>query len=436
MPEFAHASLIDGIRFTGQIGVPSVLQGLFVKRSLPTSIATLASLDRLGYGLVEGLIRSHGPGPFYVRVALDEALVVSAPEDIQYVLSRSPDPFASDPETKRKGMRAFQPDALTLSRGSVWADRRVFTEAVLGTGQPVHRLSDQFLQIANDETDTLERPLRWRPFHTMFRRLTRQVIFGRSARDDTDLSRCLESLMSEGNNTPDKPGDDYAKLLSRIHSYLDAPEEDSLAWEMLTAPRSDTTKPAGQVIHWMFAMGDTLATNTFRALAAIAAHPDERDTVRTELAHSDLSTPTGIASLPYLSGCLREAMRLWPTTPMFGRVTTRRVKFPNGATVDQGTQILIYNLFNHRNRHHITYADKFSPNEWVDGNAANEWSFNFFSHGPQGCPGTDLALLLGQAVLARLISSGAPELPKSPLKPSRPMPYTLSPEGLTIALNV
>ena len=48
-------------------------------------------------------------------------------------------------------------------------------------------------------------------------------------------------------------------------------------------------------------------------------------------------------------------MRLWPTTQLFGRVTTSDVRFPTGAILPAGTQVLIYNLFNHRNRDRIEY---------------------------------------------------------------------------------
>ena len=39
------------------------------------------------------------------------------------------------PKPKREGMAAFQPDALTISRGHPWEDRRRFAEAVLDTAQ-------------------------------------------------------------------------------------------------------------------------------------------------------------------------------------------------------------------------------------------------------------------------------------------------------------
>ena len=68
--------------------------------------------------------------------------------------------------------------------------------------------------------------------------------------------------------------------------------------------------------------------------------------------------------------------------------------------------MLIYNVFNHRNRDRIPYADRFSPGEWVTGDAANYWSFNFMSHGPQGCPGYGMSVFLGDAVMAHLLSAG------------------------------
>ncbi|NBP86044.1 MAG: cytochrome P450, partial [Mycobacteriaceae bacterium] len=127
--DFPHASVLEGIRFTAQIGVPNIVQGLFSKRELPVKIASRVGTDHLGYNLVEGLVKSYGPGPFYVRVAKDESLLVHHPDDLKFVLGGSPDPFASDPEPKVKGMAAFQPDALTISSGELWAARRQFADA-------------------------------------------------------------------------------------------------------------------------------------------------------------------------------------------------------------------------------------------------------------------------------------------------------------------
>src|SRR5689334_788980 len=166
--DFPHASLLEGIRFTAQIGAPNIILGLFNKRELPTRVAATVSADYLGYRLVEGMVHSHGPGPFYVRVARDEALLVHHPDDLKFVLGGSPDPFASDPEPKRKGMAAFQPDALTISRAPVWQERRRLAESVLDTGKPVHRLAQAFVSVAADtarDVASVAEPIRWQPFN-------------------------------------------------------------------------------------------------------------------------------------------------------------------------------------------------------------------------------------------------------------------------------
>ncbi|MDT5009469.1 MAG: hypothetical protein QOH57_1086 [Mycobacterium sp.] len=433
MADFPHASVIEGIRFTAQIGAPNIILGLFNKRELPSRIASTVGADYLGYQLVEGLVRSHGPGPFYVRVAKDEALLLTNPDDLQFVLDGSPDPFASDPPPKRKGMSAFQPDALTISRKPVWEDRRRFAEAVLDTGKPMHRLAQTFAGVAAQTVaELVPQKTDWETFNDAFQKLTRRVVFGDRAADDTRLSEMLSELMSAGNKMPGEPAPGYSEFIARIDTYLANPEPDSLAGLVVEAPPLAEGKPSGQLVHWLFAMGDTLAANTFRALATLATHPEQQREVRAEMARSDINSGGGIASLEYLAGCLLEAMRLWPTTALFGRVATRDVEFANGAVVPEGTQLLIYNVFNHRNRERIPYADRFSPGEWASGDAGSDWSYNFFSHGPQVCPGAGLSVFLGQAVLAHILDSATPEVSGTTLDPAKPLPHSLDLYGFSV----
>ncbi len=430
--DFKHASTVEGIRFTAQIAVPNVILGLFNKRELPSRIASTVGADYLGYRLVEGMVRSYGPEPFYVRVARDEALLVHHPDDLQFVLAGSPDPFASGPDAKRKGMAAFQPEALTISRGKEWQDRRKFAEAVLDTGKPMHRLAQPLADVAADTArDLTSDTMGWPTFNKAMQRMTRRVLFGAAAADD-DLSLELGELMSAGNRMPGEPAPGYGAFISRIESYLEDPPPDCLAALIPQAP-DPGVQPAGQLVHWLFAMGDTLAANVFRTLGVLSTHDEQLHEVDAEMANADIDSAAGIAKLDYLAGCLFEAMRLWPTTQLFGRVTTRDVEFPNGAVLPEGRQVLIYNVFNHRNRKLIPYADRFSPGEWVSGDAGNDWSFNFFSHGPQVCPGAGLSVFLGQAVLAQLIYAGATHVSGTQLNPSKALPHGLDLYGFSVA---
>lgn len=432
IPAFKHASALEGLRFTAQIAVPNVILGLFNKRELPSRLASTVGADYLGYRLVDGMVRSYGPGPFYVRVARDEALLVHHPDDLQFVLGGSPDPFASDPEAKHKGMTAFQPDALTISRGREWEQRRKFAEAVLDTGKPMHRLAQPFVAVAAETAAELAADtIKWPEVNRAFHRMTRRIIFGEAAADDTDLSDLLGELMSAGNRMPGEPAPRYDEFISHIEGYLSNPQPDTLAGLVSQAPDPGVT-PAGQLVHWMFAMGDTLAANVFRTLGVLSTHDEQLREVNAERADADIDSAAGIATLDYLAGCLFETMRLWPTTQLFGRVSTRDVEFPNGAVLPEGQQVLIYNVFNHRNRHRIPYADRFAPGEWVTGDAGDDWSFNFFSHGPQVCPGAGLSIFLGQVVLAHLIEAGATEVSGNRLNPAKALPHGFDLYGFSV----
>jgi cytochrome P450 len=435
--DFPRASLVDSIRFSAQIAVPNVVLGLFAKRQLPGRVASTVHAEQFGYQLVQGLVRRFGPDPFFVKVVRDDALLVHHPDDIRLVLEGSPSPFASDPDAKRKGMAAFQPEALTISRGDLWRERRRFAEAVLDTGRPLHRLADRFVAVAGEEAAALAESgaLRWDAVNRSFQRLTRRVVLGDAAGNDESITAELGELMAAGNRMPGKPAAGYPAFLHRVRSYVEGAEPGSLCGILADAPQEPGVEPGEQIIHWLFAMGDTLAANAFRTLAVLASHPLQLAEVRAESDGLDLDDPKMIAGLEYLAGCLQDTMRLWPTTQLFGRVALEDVRFPTGAVLPAGTQVLIYNVFNHRNRDRIAFADRFAPEEWVSGDAADDWSFNFFSHGPQGCPGAGLAVFLGQAVLAHLLVSSQPHLSGASLRPGRPLPYGLDVTALSIRLD-
>ena len=89
-------------------------------------------------------------------------------------------------------------------------------------------------------------------------------------------------------------------------------------------------------------------------------------------------------------------------------------------------------MFNHRNRDRIPYADRFSPGEWVSGDAGSDWSYNFFSHGPQGCPGAGLSVFLGQAFLAHVLDGSTPVLRGATLNSQKSLPHSIDLYGISI----
>src|SRR5947209_6778368 len=408
--EFPHASIVEGLRFTAQVAVPNVIQGLFRRRKTAAAIADKTGAEGFAVGFMRGLTRSYGEGPLWIRVATDEALLALGERAIRHVLEGSPDPFAADPEPKRSAMAHFQPDALTISRNPEWAERRRFTEAVLDTGKPEHRLAPRFARVCNEEAETLGSEVDWDTFNAAVRRATRRIILGEAAADDAEMSEMLGQLMDKSN--PPGGGDEelYGRYMERLQRYVEAGEDGSLVGLFADAPVTDRTKPAGQVTHWLFALGDTLAINAFRCLALLAVFDAERQRAAEDE--------------DFLGACLQEAMRLWPTTPMLSRETVKDVQW-DGVDVPAGTQVLIVNTFNHRDRDQFDFADRFAPDAWLTGSASDDWRFNHLSHGPQGCPGADLALFVGRKMLGTLLRDRSVRLVQPNLDPAKPLPHML-----------
>jgi cytochrome P450 len=412
------ASLFENLRFNALVIVPNALQGVFRPRRNAVAAATAANADGQAIGLLAGMRRGHNGGPVWVRVVRDKALLLLTPADVHRALADSPDPFASDPKAKKDGMIAFQPDALTISRGEAWHRRRAFTEAVLDTGGPLEGLAERFAAIAQEEAEALavadhaegKDELRWDPWNESFRRIARRVILGDGAADDTDLSETLGEMMAEGNGMPGTTSARYPGFIARLGEYVAAAEEGGLAGRFADAPADAETKPVAQIPHWMFATGDTLAINAFRALALLAVHPNHRERA--------LEDPA------YMEACLEEAMRLWPTTKMLARETLADTEW-GGVIVPAGTQVLIPNTFLHRDRERHEWADRLAPEHWLNGGGPADWSFNHFSRGPQGCPGTAIARLVGAAFLSALLRGRSVELLSTELDPAKRLPAML-----------
>jgi cytochrome P450 len=416
------ASLQEGVRFIAAALMPALVRGLFSPRRGAMKRLTAINADRRTVDFLNGVRQKH-PGQG-ARLLGGRMVVLWGEDAIREVLDNSADAYASDSGAKAKGMCHFQPDALTLSRGEEWRDRRDFTEAVLATSERVHPCGERFVAVVADEVERLRlgERLGWDLFEELFDRITLRVVFGDSARDDQELTELLESLMGEANRLigTGPESDAYHDFYGRLERRVRDAEEGSLAARMADAPQTPATRVVQQVPHWMFAMRDTLGANAFRALGAIVADPDVLARAREEVEGADLSDPGAIDGMRHLEGCLHEAMRLWPTTPLLAREATREVELA-GEKLDEGTQVMIVNTFNHRDAEEVPDADRLNPGRWAGGERS--YRFNHLSNGTQDCPGGPLVLLIGKAVIARLLATydvrlEEPELPAGGEQPN------------------
>lgn len=357
-PQISDGSLGESLRFVFTGLLPSVARGLFVPRPRAMKWLTRLNADKRAIETLGAMRDEHGGDG--IRLMRGKMTVLWGEDAIREVLDNSATKYASDAGAKKKGMSHFQPDALTLSRGEEWKDRREFNEHVLDPDAQKARILD----VVGDEVQRMRIGpyLDWKDWERLFDHITLRVIFGNSARNDQDLTNLLNRLMREANRIVGlKHGDDYYEFYGRLDRYLANPDPYSLVARIADAPQSDRTRIAQQIPHWIFAMRDTLGANAYRALAlAVCGKADAQ-------------------------GSLREAMRLWPTTPLIARENT-----------EDGTQVMILNAFNHRD----PKAPDFNE---VRPDRAHSYRFNHLSNGTQDCPGGGLVMLIGAGVLERVL---------------------------------
>ena len=417
-------SIAESVAFNISQIVPFYLRGIFTKNKFWISFLNKVQSDPLGVNFVRRLRRKYKSAYFYIYLLKTKALVVLDVDSIRHVLDHSPIPYAADPDLKRRGMSHFQPNALTISRGAEWEDRRRFNEAVLASDRRVHPSADQFLGAIDQATSLLTanagRFLVWDHFDHLFKRVTLEIIFGREARDDTALADRLTAMMREGNRVfLLGKSREFDLFYRRIRYYLASGQTGSLAAVCKHAPSTAKTRVENQIPHWMFAMMETLATNTMRALALIVSQPGVEVRVRQEIQENGTATPAGVDRLILLEGCVQEAMRLWPTTPMLMRQTVED-DILGGNIIPAGTQVVILNGFNHRDWETNPDAGSFSPDFWLD--KRSDYRFNHLSNGTQVCAGKSLALFIAKAVLATLLARGRYVL-KRPRLRAHALPY-------------
>jgi cytochrome P450 len=404
--------------------LPIALQGAFTRSRFWVGFWSRFHPDPAGVRFLQRLRARHRSDVIHVRMMTAPALVICDREFVRHVLEESPAQFIAA-RAKRDGMRHFQPRALTISRGHEWEARRRFNEEVLDYGKQ-HRFAERFLSVIREEiapTHGRAPPLSsWDDFDRLFARLTRRIIFGDGARDDDQLTAELRTLMREANRP--RAGLDSPRLVAfqeQLGRYLASPAAGSLA-QLCIATTMPADDVAGQIPHWMFAMWETLTTNTIRALALILAHPAAERRVRRELSHANLTWAADVANLAYLRGCIHEAMRLWPTTPMIVREVAVQTLYA-GEAIPAGTTLILHNGLNHRDSQRDPYADWFAPERWADGTPNS--LYNHLSSGTQICAGYNLAVFLSQAVLATVLSQRRLALVHPKLSPDRPLPQAL-----------
>ncbi|TWP53363.1 cytochrome P450 [Lentzea tibetensis] len=348
-------------------------KGVIIRRPRVMALAERQQWDACGIRAMQRLRAKHGLAPYPLRIFGRQFALLIDPAEVERVLEHSPEPFAPATREKTAALRHFQPHGVLTSRGELRELRRAFNEIVLAADVDVEAVVEYEVDRMLQHTTTLD----WDTFAVCWWRIVRRIVLGTGARDDNGLTDSLAALRRAANWAflrPQRRG--LRRRFQRgLAVHLDRAEQGTLAAAIADVPVAPGVDPYGQVPHWLFAF-DAAGMSTFRALTL---------------------PPDDLAVL--------EAVRLWPTTPLLLRE----------STVD-GTTYLIYTPFFHRDDETLPFAHRFAPEIWRNGRKP---ALVPFSAGPGVCPGRDLVLRTGAAVLTALRArhhftpsvSFGPELP-------------------------
>lgn len=432
LPQVARASFVDSMRFVVGHALPAAIQGSFRKRPFWVRLFGAVHPDPLGRRFVAQLRAKYRVGYIDLRTPGRLTRLVLDPDGVRAVLARSPDVYSADPPAKRAGMRLFQPAAVTISRPPEWSARRHLNDLVL-TAAVSPPVDDRLLGVVGDEVGRWHAKgsgrLTWADLRELFDAVTLRATFGDSARDDHALLAALDRLMGRANGPLllRRPSRAFTDLYAGVGRYLKAADPLSLIgltaqalrtpdqWPDGKIPSGEVLAAESQVPHWLFAMKDTLAANTAFAIGLLAAHPQHVPPASEQTAadlHADYA----------LSGCVLEAMRLWPTTPMLLREAAASGVL--GDVHPPGVQVLIWNAANHRDPAAVPDPDRFVPSRWASGRTHP--LVNPLGGGRQGCAGRRLALLLAKAVVAELCRRARFNLEHPRFPSDGPLPETFN----------
>jgi cytochrome P450 len=91
--------------------------------------------------------------------------------------------------------------------------------------------------------------------------------------------------------------------------------------------------------------------------------------------------------------------------------------------------MIIPTWFLHRDDRTRDDADRFHPEQWLDGSAHEDWFLVPFSTGPAACPGRELVLFTASTFLPVLLRDLDPA-PPAELSGGEPLPKGLDPFAL------
>ncbi|XP_058145994.1 cytochrome P450 4V2 [Dasypus novemcinctus] len=164
-----------------------------------------------------------------------------------------------------------------------------------------------------------------------------------------------------------------------------------------------------EVDTFMFEGHDTTAAAVNWSLYLLGSYPEVQRRVDSELdavfGKSDRPvTVEDLKRLKYLDCVIKEALRLFPSVPLFGRTLNEDCEI-GGFTVSKGSEAVIVPYALHRDPRYFPEPEEFQPERFFPENVQGRHPYAYvpFSAGPRNCIGQKFAVMEEKTILSCLL---------------------------------
>ncbi|MFE6775498.1 cytochrome P450 [Streptomyces sp. NPDC057702] len=393
--------------------LPAVAAGAARRRPAGVALGERVRWGRRAVETLDRLRATYGDGPLLLRFGGRAVALPLTPDDVRTVLDRTPTIFS--PTTWNEPDPFPPPGAPTAGESQRAKARRLDATASGAARSPLHHLAPVVVATVRAEAAALLRQtartgeLTWDDFDAAWWRTVRRLVLGDAARDDTALAGPLGRPRPAGDWSVLRPRQRHIRddFLRRLRQHAADAGPDTLAGALATrsAGGSADGGPDGsadavvRLRPWWFAY-DAAATTVPRTLALLATHPAHEARARAEIARGG-GEP---GALSFTRACALETARLWPSTPSLLRESTEETRW-RGRPIAARTTFVVHTPYFQRFRAGARqeYADRYTPEIWLDGRAARNPALVPFGGGTDAHAGTDLVPLTVTTWLAALL---------------------------------
>ncbi|XP_054720562.1 cytochrome P450 4V2-like [Uloborus diversus] len=167
-----------------------------------------------------------------------------------------------------------------------------------------------------------------------------------------------------------------------------------------------------EVDTFMFEGHDTTAMAISWALFCLGQNPEIQEKLYEEIRdvfqddyHRKISS-TDVKNMKYLDCVLKEALRLYPSVPIFTRELKEDIKLSElNFTVPAGCLCMVLTVKLHRDPAYFPDPDKFDPDRFLPENCLKRHPYVYipFSAGPRNCVGQRFALTEEKVILIHIL---------------------------------